>query len=93
MAFVRTEVKAVLSESAEYFSNMVLMFFGIVGVDKNVVEIDNDTDIKQVTENVVHEALESGRSVRKTKWHNEPFKRAIASTKSSLPFVTFSNAD
>ena len=37
--------------------------------------------------------MESGRCIRKTKWHNKPFKRTIASSESSLPFVTFGNAD
>ena len=46
VAFVGTEIKTMLSETSEYFSDMILVFFGIVGIDKNVVEIEDDTDIK-----------------------------------------------
>ncbi|EKM75789.1 hypothetical protein AGABI1DRAFT_45772, partial [Agaricus bisporus var. burnettii JB137-S8] len=38
-------------------------------------------------------ALESGGRIGESKRHNQPFKGTIASTESSFPFVTISNAD
>ena len=37
--------------------------------------------------------LESCRSVGKSKEHNEPFKRTIAGSESSFPFITICNTD
>jgi hypothetical protein len=35
------------------------MHVGIVGVDKYIIEVNDDTNIKHVGENVVHESLKS----------------------------------
>ena len=37
--------------------------------------------------------LESCRSIGKSKGHNEPFKRTIAGSESSFPFITVHNTD
>ena len=70
---------------------MSLVLGHIFGINEDVVEVDNDANVEDVTENVTHEALESGGGIRKSEGHNKPFKRAIASTESGLPFLTFSN--
>src|SRR5271168_3228098 len=44
--FIRADIKSVLSEASEYFSNMFFVFFGIVRVNEYVVKIDDDADIK-----------------------------------------------
>ena len=72
---------------------MSLVLGHIFRIDEDIVEVDDDTNVEEVTENVIHEALESGRGIRKSERHNEPFKRAIASMKSGLPFFTISNTN
>ena len=72
---------------------MFFVFFGVVGIDQDAVKVNDDTDIEQITKNVVHETLEGCRSIGETKRHDEPLKGTIASMESGLPFITFSNAD
>ena len=36
----------------------------IFGINEDVVEVDDDANIEEVTENVIHEALDSGGGVR-----------------------------
>ena len=72
---------------------MSLVLGHIFGVNEDIVEVDNDANVEEVTENVIHEALESGGGVRKSERHNEPFKRAIVSMESGLPFFTISDTN
>ena len=51
------------SESSEHFADMFAMFLGVLGENEDVIEVDNDSDIEKVFENVVHETLESGRGI------------------------------
>ena len=37
---------------------MLLMVSGVVRIDKDVVKVDGDRYIKEVTENIIHEPLE-----------------------------------
>lgn len=57
-------VKFVLSESSENLSDVLPVFLQGVGVNQNVVEVHDNTVVEHVAEDVVHEALERGRSVR-----------------------------
>lgn len=65
----------------------------IFGIDEDIVEVDDDTNVEEVAENIIHEALKSGGGVRKSEGHDEPFKRAIASAESGLPLFTISNTN
>ena len=51
------------------------------------------TNIKQVTKNIIHEALESGGCIGESKRHYAPFKGAVVSPESRLPFVALSDSD
>ena len=82
-----------LLEVSENFLDMASAFFLGVGVDEYVVEVHQYTNIEQVTEDVIHEALESGRCVGKSERHHTPFEGAVVSLESCLPFVTLSDLD
>ena len=86
-------IEMMLLEVSENFSDMALVFFLRVGVDEYVVYIHQYTNIEQVTEDVIHEALESGRCVGESKRHYAPFEGAIASPESHLPFVALLDSD
>ena len=43
---------------------MLLVLSQIVGIDEDVVQIDNNAYIQQIAEHIVHEALKSSRGVR-----------------------------
>ncbi|KXN92783.1 hypothetical protein AN958_04027 [Leucoagaricus sp. SymC.cos] len=81
------------SELLENLANMFAVFSGVVGIDEDVVQIDRNADIEEVTEDVIHKMLESSRCVSKTEGHNQPFKGAVAGPKSSFPLITFGDAD
>ena len=73
--------------------DMFLMICRVVGINEDVVEADDHAHIPEITEDVVHEMLESCGSIGKSEGHNEPFKRTIAGVESSFPFITICNTD
>ena len=73
--------------------NVFSVFHGIVGVDKDIVEIDNNGNIKHIGKDVIDKALESCGCIGKSKWHDMPFKETIAGAECGLPFISFSNTD
>ena len=46
----------------------------IFGIDEDIIKVDDDTNVKEVTENIIHEVLEGGGGVHKYERHNEPSK-------------------
>ena len=59
----------------------------------HVVEVDEDTYIEHVREDVIHEALRSCQCISQTKGHNTPFEGAIAGAEGGFPFVTFTDSN
>ena len=67
-------IKTSLAETLEYFFHMLVMFRYIIRVDEYIIQIDHDTDIQKIRENVVHKLLEGYRSIGKTEEHYRLFK-------------------
>ena len=86
-------IEVMLLEASENFLDMALVFFFGVGVDEYVVEIYQNTNIEQVAKDVIHEVLESGGCIGESKRHYVPFKGAIVSLESHLPFIALSDSD
>ena len=86
-------VEMMLSEGSENFSDMASVFFLGVQVDEYVVKVYQYTNIEQVAEDVIHEALESGGCAGESERHYMPFEGTVASLESHLPFVTLSDSD
>ena len=72
---------------------MFSVFHGIIGVDEDIVKVDDNGDFKHIGKDVMDKVLESHGSVGKSKWHNMPFKGTVAGVECSLPFISFSNTD
>jgi len=53
---------------------MPVMFEHVIQIDEYIIQIDHNTDIQNIRENVVHELLEGRRSIGKTERHYRPFK-------------------
>ena len=70
IAFVSSSVKTIFSETSEYLPDMFAMEFQIVGVDEDIIQVDNNTDIEHVGEDIVHESLKSGWSIRESERHD-----------------------
>ena len=92
-AFLCFSIKTSLVETLESFFHMLVMLGHVIRVDKYIIQIDHDIDIQKIRENIVHEMLESCRSIGKTKGHYRPFKWSIMCSKDSLPFITVSNVN
>ena len=45
-AFISPSKEPMLPETSEYFLDMFLVFLGVIGIDKDVVEIDHDVDVE-----------------------------------------------
>jgi len=73
-AFLYFGIKTSLAETLEYFFYMLVMFGHVIRVDEYIIQIDHDTDIQKVRENIVHELLEGCGSIVKTERHYRPFK-------------------
>jgi len=67
-------IKTSLVKMLEYFFYMPVIFRHVIQVDEYIIQIDHNTDIQKVRENVIHESLEGHRSIGKTKRHYKPFK-------------------
>ena len=72
--FLYFGIKTSLVETLEYFFHIPVMLRHVIRVDEYIIQIDHDTDIQNIRENVVHESLESRGSIGKTKEHYRPFK-------------------
>jgi len=73
-AFLCFGIKTSLVETLEYFFYMPVMLRYVIRVDEYIIQIDCNTDIQKVREDVVYELLEDHRSISKTKGHYRPFK-------------------
>ena len=61
-------------EMLKHFFNMPVMFRHVIQVDKYIIQIDYNTDIQKVGENVVYKLLKDHESIGKTKEHCRPLK-------------------
>ena len=93
MTLVRMGIETMFVETTEDLADMLYVFHRVIGVDDDVVKIDGNIYIKEITEDDIHESLESGRSIGQSEGHNKPFKGSVVSPECCLPFVTFHNAD
>ena len=71
---------------------MFLVLCRIVRVNEDVVKVYNYGNVKHVSENIVHEALERHGSIGESKRHDTPFKVAVVGPEGCFPFITFSYA-
>jgi len=53
---------------------MPVMLGHVIQVDEYIIQINHNTDIQHVRENVIHELLEGCGSIGKTKGHYRSFK-------------------
>jgi len=67
-------IKTSLVETLEYFSYIPVMFGHVIQVDEYIIQIDHNTDIQKIGENVVYELLKGCGSIGKTEGHYKPFK-------------------
>ncbi|KAF8623746.1 hypothetical protein AX17_007300, partial [Amanita inopinata Kibby_2008] len=63
LALLNLGIELMLSESVENFADVLLMICGVIGVDEDVVQIDDDADVEHIAEDIVHEVLERPKGI------------------------------
>ena len=74
-------------ESSEYFLNVGFVFGNIIGINEDVVQVNDDNDVDHVREDVIHESLEGCRCISKPFRHYHPLERTIMGSEHSFPFI------
>jgi hypothetical protein len=77
-----------LAEASKYFSDVILMGCEVLGIYKDVIQINNNTYVKHIGKDVIDKPLESGRCIGETFRHNQPFIGTIAHSESSFPLIS-----
>jgi len=67
-------IKISLVEMLEYFFHMLVMLGHVIQVDEYIIQIDHDTNIQNIGENIIHESLKGCRSIGKTEGYYRLFK-------------------
>jgi len=73
-AFLCFGIKTNLAETLEHFFYILVMFKHVIRVDEYVIQIDHNTDIQEIGENVIHKSLKGRGSIGETEGHYRPFK-------------------
>jgi len=68
-AFLYFGIKTNLAEMLEYFFNIPVMFRHVIRINEYIIQIDYDTNIQEVRENVIYELLKSYGSISETERH------------------------
>ena len=71
---------------------MFLMLRGVIGIDQDIVKVDDNIDVEQVGEDVLHESLEGCRGIAESKGHDQHFEESEVGPEGRLPFVALGNA-
>ena len=71
---------------------MFPMFISGFGVDKNIINVNNDEMTKGI-ENIIHNVLEFTKGILKTKRHNISLIMFKRSGESSFVLISFTNLD
>jgi hypothetical protein len=86
-------VKFVTSQSFKNGADMAFVLSFIFRVYKNIIEIDNITNIDKTYQCFINIDLESRRRVRKPERHNDVFVMPVTGAERRLLFVAFANSD
>jgi hypothetical protein len=69
------------------------VFLNRLGVDKEVVHVDEKAEIDHVAEDMVHHNLEGCWYVSQSEEHDHELVKAVSCAEGGFPFVSFSDTD
>ncbi len=91
-ALLKVCVQWVLLQLVQHPSNdLDVLFVFVLGVDKDVIEVHYDKNVKLFYQDLIDITLECGRCVSQSKGHHLVLEMAIAGPEGRLPFVSFPN--
>ena len=77
----------------QFFKNLLnginVSLAWVLSVDENVIEINNDKDIKFLDQDLVNIALEADQYIEPPKRHYLLLKVAVSNLESRFPFIAF----
>jgi hypothetical protein len=88
-AFTEFSIKLVCPEFSEDGSEVTLMVFAVLGVDKDVANEDYDKLIQLFHKHLVYEVHEKGGCVRQSERHHCEFILSVPGDKCSLLNICF----
>ena len=63
----------------------------VIGINEDIIEINNDKNIKFLGQNLIDITLEGGRCIKKPKKYYLVLEVAVSSLGSCFPFIVFFN--
>ena len=93
LTLVGPSIEPVSTGSGKDFPDMGRVLLRIVGVYQDIIQVYYYRDINHVSEDVVHEPLETRQGIGEPLGHHQPLERPIPGPESGLPFVTIGDAD
>src|SRR5882672_8532465 len=78
LAFVCMGKNSISVELLEYFPNMIFVLGNFVGIDEDVIQVDDDYDIDHIHKDVIHESLKSCWCISKPFRHYQPLKGTVS---------------
>ena len=91
--FASFSIESMLLKISEDLLDQLIMLVYAISIDQDIIQIDDNPIVKQISEDIVHEILKGGKNVSQIKWHYQPLKGTIVSSEDGLPFIAFSNPD
>ncbi|GBG81424.1 hypothetical protein CBR_g32101 [Chara braunii] len=82
-----------LSEDRKDLAEMLKVGLEGEAIDRDIIEVNNDTNFEEVTEDVVHGGLECGGGVGESEGHHKELVLPKARTECGLVSVLLANAD
>ena len=80
-----------LDEAVQALVYLLDVLVRIFGVNKDVIEVNDNTNVQHILEDVVHKALKRSRRVCQAVVHYLEFVRTISCMKGGFPFVALGN--
>ena len=93
LTFLWFDKEFVFVETSEDFMDMFLMGLKVLGVYQDVIQIDNNRNIKEVQEDTINKPLKSRGSICQAEGHDIPLEGTISCAEHGFPFITFGNVD
>jgi hypothetical protein len=86
-------IKPMLAEALKYFSDVILMGCKVLGIYRDVIQIDDNTYVKHISKDAIDKLLEGGQCIGEALRHNQPFIGAIVRSEGSLPLLSGCDPD
>jgi len=91
--FLSFKEELVLSETFEDLRNVMAMFGQSLGVNQNIINVNNNGVMKEISEHLVHEILEYRGGVYRTIQHDQVLTVASRCHEGCLPLISLTYPD